>query len=144
MIDCLMLNALLSILKKLHRLIVVVLTYKHTSRLALNRDNGTTICCFGESPKGVACIAEVSCFLEDKLAQNGNEISIQRAYIIGRVQRQTLIGRSANAQPRPLIALFRDYLDVELVLSNANKLQDTPFGINCHYPREIINARKHS
>ena len=28
------------------------------------------------------------------------------------------------------------------MLSNANKLQGTPFGINRDYPREIINARK--
>ena len=92
--------------------------------------------------RGDDCIAEVSCFLEDKLGLDGDEISIQRAHRIGRVQRQTLIGRSANARPRPLIALFRDYQDVELVLSNANKLQGTPFGINRDYPREIINARK--
>ena len=92
--------------------------------------------------RGDDCIAEVSCFLEDKLGLDGDEISIQRAHRIDRVQRQTLIGRSANARPRPLIALFRDYQDVELVLSNANKLQGTPFGINRDYPREIINARK--
>ena len=67
--------------------------------------------------RGDDCIAEVSCFLEDKLALDGNEVSIQRAHRIGRVQRQTLIGRLADAQTRPLIALFRDYQDVKLILS---------------------------
>ena len=43
---------------------------------------------------------------------------------------------------RPLIACFRDYPDVELILSNANKLQGTRYGINRDYPREIIDAKK--
>ena len=88
------------------------------------------------------CIAEVKYFLGDKLGLDGDAISIQRAHRVGRIQRRTLIGRSANTRNRPLIALFGDYQDVELVLSNANKLQGTPFGINRDYPREIINARK--
>ena len=88
------------------------------------------------------CIAEVSNFLEDKLGLDGDAICIQRAHRIGRVQRQNVISRSVRIRHRPLIALFRDYQDVELILSNANKLQGKPFGINRDYPQEIINARK--
>ena len=54
-----------------------------------------------------------------------------------------LIGNQATQNKhRPLIALFRDYQDVELILSNAGKLRGTRFGINRDYPQEIINARK--
>ena len=83
------------------------------------------------------CIAEVKYFLGDRLGLDNDAISIQRAHRVGRIQRQ-----SANIRKRPLIALIGDYQDVELVLSNANKLQGTLFGINWDYPKEIINARK--
>ena len=88
------------------------------------------------------CIAEVSNFLEDKLGLDGDAICIPRAHRIGKVQRQNVIGRSVRIRHRPLIALFSDYQDVELILSNANKLQGKPFGINRDYPQGIINARK--
>ena len=62
------------------------------------------------------CIADVSDFLEEKLGLDGEAICIQRAHKIGRVQRRNVIGRSVRIRHSPLIALFRDYQDVELIL----------------------------
>ena len=48
----------------------------------------------------------------------------------------------SSSNDRPLIVAFRDFQDVELILSNASKLQGTSFGINRDYPQEIVEARK--
>ncbi|MEW8548703.1 MAG: hypothetical protein AB2693_34815 [Candidatus Thiodiazotropha sp.] len=85
----------------------------------------------------------ISEFLCDKLGLDSEAICIQRAHRIGKPQRrQTFIGRSVRPRHRPLIVAFRDFQDVELILSNASKLQGTSFGINRDYPQEIVAARK--
>ena len=85
----------------------------------------------------------ISEFMGDKLGLDAEVICIQRAHRVGRPQyRQNVIGRSVRARHRPLIVAFRDYQDVELILSNAYNLHGTPFGINRDYPQEIIAARK--
>lgn len=89
------------------------------------------------------CTSVISEFLGDKLGLDADTICIQRSHRIGKPQyRQNVIGRSARIKHRPLIVAFRDYQDVELVLSNANKLKNSPYGINRDYPQEIIEARK--
>ena len=80
-------------------------------------------------------------FLGEHLGLDSDAIFIQRAHRIGNPRQQ----RQRPGQPvkhRPLVACFRDYPDVELILSNAGKLKNTRFGINRDYPQEIINARK--
>ena len=71
-------------------------------------------------------------------------ISIQRIHRIGRRQQPggTLANQATQNIHKPLIAWFRDYQDVELILSNAGKLRGTQFCINLDYPQEINNARK--
>lgn len=89
------------------------------------------------------CLIVISEFLGDKLGLDADAISIQRAHRVGKPQhRQNVIGRAVRIRHRPLIVAFRDYQDVELVLSHANRLQGTPFGVNRDYPQEIISARK--
>ena len=89
------------------------------------------------------CNVVISEFLCDKLGLDSEAICIQRAHRIGKPQRrQTVIGRSVRLRHRPLIVAFRDFQDVELILSNASKLQGTLFGINRDYPQEIVVARK--
>ena len=51
-------------------------------------------------------------------------------------------GQPIHVKHRPFIAAFRDYPDMELILSNAGKLKGTRFGKNSDYPQEIVNARK--
>ena len=90
------------------------------------------------------CMTTLREFFADKLDLDPESISIQRIHRIGRRQQpgRTLANQATQNKHRPLIALFRDYQDVELILSNAGKLRGTRFGINRDYPQEIINARK--
>lgn len=91
------------------------------------------------------CMAVLSEFLTDRLEIDAETICIQRAHRVGKPvnNRRNVIGRAAsNPKHRPLIALFRDFQDVELILSNAGKLRGTSFGVNRDYPPEIIEARK--
>lgn len=91
------------------------------------------------------CMVVISDFLTERLELDPEAICIQRAHRIGRPLnlRRNIIGRAvSNPKHRPLIALFRDYQDVELIISNAGKLKGTSFGINRDYPPEIIAARK--
>ena len=46
-------------------------------------------------------------------------------------------GHPVQIKARPLIAAFRDYPDVELILSNVRKLAGSNFGINRDFPQEI-------
>ena len=50
--------------------------------------------------------------------------------------------RGQQAKHRPIIAAFRDFPDVELILANAKKLKGTTYGINRDYPKEIADARR--
>ena len=66
-------------------------------------------------------------------------IAIQRAHRVG--QKATRYGKT-RTKPRPIVICFRDYKDVENVLSNANKLKGTNISIGRDYPKEINDARQ--
>ena len=67
---------------------------------------------------------------------------IQRAHRLGNLQRGRRNRQAGQQQsPRPIIACFRDYQDVQAILANAYKLANTSFGINRDYPKEILDAR---
>ncbi|KAH3708430.1 hypothetical protein DPMN_067880 [Dreissena polymorpha] len=66
-----------------------------------------------------------------------SSIYMQRAYRLGAPSRD-----KSRDQARPLIVCFRDYEDVENILSSAHKLKGKPeLGINRDYPNEIVEAR---
>lgn len=91
------------------------------------------------------CLTLVADFLADHLDLDPERICIQRAHRVGKLSnpRRSLIGQATNKpKHRPLIALFCDYQDVELILGSAKKLKGKGFGINRDYPPEIIAARK--
>ncbi len=67
---------------------------------------------------------------------------MQRAHRVGRRQFANRGGRGLRPAHRPIIIELRDYQDVELILSKAKLLANTPFGISRDYPTEIANARK--
>jgi hypothetical protein len=71
-----------------------------------------------------------------------DDIVIQRAHRIGRPRDNSMSGK-ARAKPRPLIACFRDYKAVEMVMSAAHKLRGSPRGVSRDYPQEINAARKY-
>ena len=94
------------------------------------------------------CEEIVTNFICDHLDLNGDSMCIQRAHRIGSVKTGRIRQRGArNAlqgereRHRPIIACFRDYKDVEAILSNGRLLQGKPFGISRDYPKEIIAAR---
>ena len=78
-------------------------------------------------------------FLRDHL-QLYTDIVIQRAHRLGQ-RRRNYRGRTGPQTPRPIIVCFRDYKDVEMIIGAANKLKNTPYGINKDFPKEITSAR---
>ena len=77
--------------------------------------------------------------LADKLDLDPESICIQRVHRVGRPPLRRFSG---PVKHRPLIAAFRDFQDVELIISNANKLKGTGYGIHRDLPKEILDARK--
>ena len=88
---------------------------------------------FNEDP-----LAIIKNFLSDKLDLDSDEVYIQRAHRIGRVQRR----RYGPVKHRPIIVAFRDFQDVEMIISSAYKLKGSGFGINRDLPPELLDARK--
>ncbi|MEW8562074.1 MAG: hypothetical protein AB2541_08210 [Candidatus Thiodiazotropha sp.] len=77
------------------------------------------------------CLTVLSEFFSDRLELDPERICVQRAHRVGKLQssKVTYIGQAVNKMKhRPLTAQFRDYQDVELVLSNAGKLKGTSLG----------------
>ena len=66
-------------------------------------------------------------------------IAIQRAHRLG--QRDTRKDRR-RSKPRPLVACFRDFKDVDAIISRASNLKGTDYGISRDFPKEINDARK--
>ena len=81
-------------------------------------------------------------FLQDRLDIDPDAIHIHTAHRIGRLQ--TRIDKQVHDQAkyRPIIAAFRDFNDVKLILDNTQKLRGTVFGVYRDLPQELITARK--
>ena len=117
--------------------------YKSIDMEARSRRNNLIFRGHPETVENDNCVEIVRKFLLERLDLDPG-MCIQRAHRLGNMymKRRNRGGISTtNTQPRPIIVNFRDYQDVELILQNAKKLKDTPFGINRDYPKEIINAR---
>lgn len=119
-----------------------MLAYKSIDSEARQRRNNLV---FWGIPESLSedCSVVLNDFLATQLHLDPDNIYVQRVHRIGKLKPPQRRG-SGPSRPRhrPLIAAFRDYPDVELVLSNADKLQGSNFGINRDYPQEIVNARK--
>lgn len=119
-----------------------MLAYKSIDSEARQRRNNLV---FWGIPESVSedCSVVLNDFLATQLHLDPDNIYVQRVHRIGKLKPLQRRG-SGPARPRhrPLIAAFRDYPDVELILSNVDKLQGSNFGINRDYPQEIVNARK--
>ena len=115
-----------------------LLAYKSIDSESRQRRNNLIFWGIAESLNEDSSVA-LSEFLSEHLGLDTDHIFVQRAHRIGKFKRQR---PGQPLKQRPLIACFRDYPDVELILANANKLQGTQYGINRDYPHEIVNARK--
>lgn len=91
------------------------------------------------------CESLIKAVVEEKLGLDPN-MCIQRAHRLGSIQKQNRNNRNFGQnneppKPRPIIACFRDYPNVETILLNAHKLKNTNLGIHRDYPKEVVNAR---
>ena len=94
-----------------------------------------------ENLMGDDCVMIIRDHLTKRLGMNPH-ICIQRAHRLGSINPQRRSrGSGVSTQLRPIIVNFRDYEDVELILDNAKKLKNTPYGINRDYSKEIVSAR---
>ena len=74
-------------------------------------------------------------FLGDKLGLDPDAIFIQRVHRLGTRSKWRGM-RGQQAKHRSIIAAFRDFPDVELILANAKKLKGTTYGINRDYRKK--------
>lgn len=87
----------------------------------------------GHSEEGSEdCSRKIATFLSQKL-------DIQQNVVIDKAHR---LGRFKPGRNRAIIVAFRDFSDIQLVLSRAYTLRNSVFNINRDYPQEITNARK--
>ena len=121
-----------------------LLEYKSIDSEARNRRNNLIFRGIPETNEIENCESIIHNFVRERLGLDIIPV-IQRAHRLGnpRRQRRFIRGniRDQSQPPRPIIACFRDYGDIEVILGNAAKLKDTPFGINKDFPKEIIEAR---
>ena len=119
---------------------VNVLAYKSIDSEARQRRNNLIF--YGiQEVVNENCMESLATFLGDKLGLDPDAIFIQRVHRLGRRSKWRGM-RGQEAKHRPIIAAFRDFPDVELILANAKKLKGTTYGINRDYPKEIANARR--
>ena len=69
-----------------------------------------------------------------------NRLDIDHLYI-ARAHRLGQRNPNKRFQSRPIIANFRDYGTLELIMSNVRRLRGTNFSVDLDYPREIQEAR---
>ena len=58
------------------------------------------------------------------------------------IQRVHRSGKSKNGKPRPILARFLRYKDVQKIFSLGHRLRETDFQMFCDYPAEIVRRRK--
>ena len=126
---------------KAHDARLKLIEYKSIDLEARSRRNNLIFRGHKENVESDNCMEIIRQHLVQQLGLSP-DICIQRAHRLGNINRRPRRrGVKPNIQPRPIIVQFRDYQDVELILENAKKLRDTPFGINRDYPKEIVAAR---
>lgn len=110
------------------------LAYKSVDLEARSRRNNLVFRGFIEN-YAENCFSILRDFLSNRLDIDASRIYIARAHRLG----PRNIHRQHNS--RPIIANFRDYGDVELIMGKVRLLKGTPFSIDYDYPREIQEAR---
>lgn len=127
---------------------VRLLEYKSIDAEVRSRRNNLIFRGIVENSINEDCESLVKSIVTEKLGLDSN-MYIQRAHRLGGRQTRgrsgSVKGGAAQARqplkPRPIIACFRDYQDLETIIANAYKLKDTDFSIHRDFPKEIVNAR---
>lgn len=107
------------------------LHYRSLDQEARSRRNNVLVFNLAEA-EGEDVVQVLSSFIRDKLRVT-TEVAIQRAHRLGRQRR--------DGKARPIIALLRDYPDVQQLFKNAKNLKGTRYGLSRDYPEEIRKAR---
>ena len=117
-----------------HLTFMKTLAYKSIDLEARSRRNNLIFRGFVENV-GENCLNLLQDFLRNRLG-----IYTENIYI-ARVHRLCKRNPRRHHQMRPVIANFRDFSDIELIMANERQLKSTPFSIDYHYPLEIQEAR---
>lgn len=75
--------------------------------------------------------------LANKLDLDPESICIQRVHRVGRPPLRRFGG---PVKHRPLIAAFKGFQDVELIILNANKLAGTGYSVHRDFPKIFLDA----
>ena len=119
---------------------IKLLEYKSIDMEARNRRNNLIFRGHPELVNDDDCEAIIKNFLSNQLHLDSDSIYIQRAHRLGNMKPQNRRW-AQRKDPRPIIVCFRDYKNVETIMSYAFKLCGTKYGINRDYPNEIVSAR---
>jgi len=109
------------------------LAYKSIDLEARSRRNNLIFHGFYEH-QGENCFQTVRGLLRDRLDLDPG-VYIARAHRLGPRDPKAI-------RPRPIIANFRDYCDVEEIMSKVYMLKNTPYSVDVDLPKEIQVARK--
>lgn len=82
------------------------------------------------------CFALIREFIKHQLDLDSDKMYLARAHRLGPRKNHV------HNQKRPIIVNFRDFCDIEIIMSNANMLRNTPFSVDHDVPKEINMARK--
>ena len=110
------------------------LAYKSIDIEARSRRNNLLFWGFVEN-YNENCFGIIRDFITQRLDLNADTMYLARAHRLGPRRRD-------QNQRRPIIVNFRDFCDVQTVMTRAYMLKNTPFSIDYDFPREITEARK--
>ena len=82
------------------------------------------------------CFALIRQFIKNELDLDADRMYLARAHRLGPVK------KFSGLRKRPLIVNFRDFCDIQSIMSNAHLLRGTPFSVDHDLPKEIGAARK--
>ena len=120
-----------------------LLEYKSIDAEARNRRHNLIFRGFPDTLGEEDCEAKVKKVLAERMGID-DDMFIQRAHRLGQLRRPRSYryrGDKKAQGPRPIIMCFRDYSDVENIISNSYKLAGTDYGVSRDYPKEIVTAR---
>jgi hypothetical protein len=106
------------------------------------RSRRSNLVFFGiDESKDEVCDRVVRDFLADKLGiAKSVDIYMQMAHRIGK--RTQITPRGIKPRPRPIIVAFRDFADIDMIMSSVGALRGTGLGVTRDFSSEINDARK--
>ena len=119
---------------------IQVLSYRSIDTEPRSRRNNIIFYNITKDSRHSSDKARILNFMENELDIDTSEMCIEGAHILGSLRQDTFRGRSDTRWP--MVVKFRDNVDTEMVMKNANMLKNTRVGVYRDYPREIAIAIK--